>query len=113
MSKTSQQLHTHIPDKRTYAFHLKAAEILLTHPERLNEVHDTLNNWTSLDGTQAQGWAIKWIALIDGLNASEVAKLITQKNEQMDFFRKSSPFAGVLSEEERLSILQKHRFNYE
>jgi len=103
----------HVPDQRTLAFHQKAAEILLEHPERLNDVHETLYNWGKLEGTQAQGWALKWLELINGLTVSEVAKLIVEESEQADFIRKSSPFAGLLSEEERMTIIKKYKYNYE
>ncbi|WP_444997160.1 hypothetical protein [Aliikangiella sp. IMCC44359] len=101
----------HIPDLRSYAMHQKASEILLRSPERIEEIHQTLKHWSSMQDTQAQGWALKWMEMIDGLSIEDIAMLIIKKGEEMDFFRKSSPFSTLLSEEERLKIIKE--FNYE
>lgn len=102
----------HIPDQRSYAFHLKAAELLLEKPERINEVYAVLNNWLCFEGTQSHGWANEWLKLIQGMPVPEIAKLIVEKNEKMDFYRKSSPFAGLLSDEQRKEILLTYRYYY-
>lgn len=105
--------HIHIPDLRTYAYHQRAAEILLESPERLNDIYVILNHWAEMEGTDAHVWAIKWIELINGMDATQVAELIVQKGENFDYYRKSSPFAGLLTEQERLKILNTYKFNYE
>lgn len=97
----------HIPDQRTFAFHQKAAEILRASPDRLNEVNDVLRHWLTKSGTQAEGWAEKWNELIAGLSAHEVAELICKEGEEMDFYRKSSPFACLLSDSDRYDILKR------
>lgn len=101
----------HIPDLRTYAFHEKAAEILSANPERLAEVTAILDHWEKLEGSQAQGWALKWKELIGGLSVPEISELIVRQDEQMDFYRKSSPFACLLSDDDRISIIRKYKFN--
>ena len=103
----------HIPDQRTYAFHQKAAEILRGSPTRLREVNEVLLNWKAMSGTQAEGWAENWQELIDGLSAAEVAELICKEGEEMDFYRKSSPFACLLSDEERMEIIRRFKFDHE
>lgn len=103
----------HIPDQRTFAFHQKAAEILRASPERLNEINDVVLHWLTMFGTQAEGWAEKWQELIDGLSATEVAELICKEGEEMDYFRKSSPFACLLSDEERMEIIRRFKYDYE
>ena len=105
--------HLHIPDLRSYAFHKRAAQILLENPERINEVYDVLNNWLTLEGTQAQGWANEWLKLIEGKTVVEVANLIVQQDEKMDFFRKSSPFAALLTDEQRQEIIHMYRYKHE
>ena len=104
---------THIPDQRTLAFHRKAAEILDQYPERLADVHLVLDNWLKQENTQAGEWAKRWKQLIHGLNAKEVAKLILDEGEQADFYRKSSPFSTLLSESDRLEIINRYKFKYE
>lgn len=103
----------HIPDLRTYAFHQKAADILREEPERLGEIYGVLSNWLEMEGTQAEGWALQWQKLIEGLSAQEVADLICVKGERMDFYRKSSPFACLLSDAERMEIITTFRYNDE
>lgn len=102
----------HIPDLRTYAFHQKAAEILVADPERIKEVHQILENWLAKEGTQAEGWAQFWLEKMDGLSVQEIADLICLKDEKMDFYRKSSPFSCLLSEYDRLNILQRYKFDH-
>lgn len=63
--------------------------------------------------TQAEGWAGKWQVLIDGLSISQIAELICQEGEKMDFYRKSSPFACFLSDGQRLEIIRKYKYDYE
>jgi len=103
----------HIPDLRTYAYHKRASEILLEKPERLEEIYEILNNWATMQDTQAQGWAVTWLTFIEGLDAAQVSELIIQKGETFDFFRKSSPFAALLTEEERHNIINTYKYNYE
>ena len=109
----SSRKKPHIPDQRTIAFHQKAADILIQHPERLADIHQVLDNWLKLEDTQAEEWAKKWKQIIDGLSAKEVAKLILEEGELADFYRKSSPFPTLLSESDRLEIINKYRFEYE
>ncbi|ACR11535.1 hypothetical protein TERTU_2389 [Teredinibacter turnerae T7901] len=103
----------HIPDKRTYAFHQKAAEILRASPDRLVEVNDVLSHWRTMSGTQAEGWAEKWQELIKDLSAAEIADLICKQGEEMDFYRKSSPFACLLSDEQRMKIIRRFKYDHE
>jgi hypothetical protein len=106
-------MNNHIPDQRTYAFHKKAAEILRIQPERLAEVNEVLAHWLTMTGTQAEGWAEKWKELIEGLSVPAIADLICEESEEMDFYRKSSPFSCLLSDEERLEIIRRFKYNYE
>lgn len=103
----------HIPDKRTYAFHQKAAEILRASPDRLSEVNDVLHHWLSMSETQAAGWAEKWLELIRDFSVEEIAEFICKQGEEMDFYRKSSPFACLLSDEERMEIIRRFKYDHE
>jgi len=104
--------YKHIPDQRTYAFHQKAAEILRKHPERLKDVHDVLAHWRTLAGTQAEAWAEKWQQLIEHLEVEDIAEFICKEGEEMDFYRKSSPFSCLLSDKERMEILVRFKYDY-
>ena len=66
-----------------------------------------------MSSTQAEGWANKWLELIEGLSPSEMAEFICKEGEEMDFYRKSSPFASLLSDEERMEIIRRCKFNHE
>lgn len=103
----------HIPDQRSLAFHKKASEILLESPSRYQEVLKTLENWISQEGTQAQAWAQEWQSFLDGLTVEEVANLITLEDEKMDFYRKSSPFSCLLTEDQRLEIIKRIKYEDE
>lgn len=104
-------MKNHVPDQRTFAFHKKAAEILLSQPERLAEANEVLANWLKMSGTQAAGWAEKWTQLTDGLSIKEIADLICREDEEMDFYRKSSPFSCLLSDDERMEIIQRIKYD--
>ena len=101
----------HVPDLRSYAYHERAAEILLNDPRRLDDVYRILNHWAGLYGTQAQEWAAVWLSKIEGLSAQEVSELIVEQGELADYLRKSSPFPALLSEQERLEILERYRYD--
>jgi hypothetical protein len=103
----------HIPDLRTHAFHQKAASILRAQPERLKEVQEVLSHWLTMPGTQAEGWALKWQEMIEGLSVAQIAELICKEGEEMDFYRKSSPFACLLSSEERMEIIRRFKYEHE
>ncbi|WP_018274669.1 hypothetical protein WKI13_10460 [Teredinibacter turnerae] len=102
-----------IPSQRSYAFHQKAAEILRSSPDQINEVNEVLHHWLTMHGTQAEGWAEKWQDLIKDLNAEEIADLICKQGEEMDFYRKSSPFACLLSDEQCMGIIRRFKYDYE
>lgn len=84
---------------------------IVANPERLDEVTATLDHWEKLEGSQAQGRELKWKEQISGLSVSEISELIVRQDEQMDFYRKSTPFACLLSDDDRILIIHKYKFN--
>jgi hypothetical protein len=66
-----------------------------------------------MTGTQAEDWSEKWQKSIGGLSATEIADLICKEGEETDLYRKSSPFACLLSEDERLEIIRGVKYDYE
>lgn len=112
MNNTDSQNTPHIPDLRTYAYHQKAAEILKAQPERLDEVYNALHHWQTLDDEQLLYWVEQWLNLLDGLDAVQISELIVEKGQTMDLLRKSSPFATLLTEEQRIEIIHTHEYDY-
>ena len=84
------------------AYHRVVAERLDT--RMLDDARERLRGWRS-GGAIAPGWASRWAALLDRPIA-EVAHVISADTEEARDLRQSSPFVGVLTEQERRHVLQ-------
>jgi hypothetical protein len=92
-------------DRRSLALHEAVAARLEAHPELLDVARRNLARWLS-HGTQ--GALLEWQALLDRVSVSEVVTLLRSESETAARLRQSSPFAGVLTPEERRAILRRH-----
>ena len=62
----------------------------------------------NVHGSQARGWVEEWSEALDGPTGQLVDLLVRQDEHGIDM-RQVSPFAGVLSDEERGSAIRKAR----
>jgi transcriptional regulator with XRE-family HTH domain len=62
----------------------------------------------NVHGPQARAWVQEWSDALDGPTGRLVALLVRQDEHGVDL-RQASPFAGVLSDDERLAAIRKAR----
>lgn len=55
----------------------------------------------------AQGWVTEWNTLVDGGDITRLVESMLQPDERGVDLRQMTPFAGVLSQEERLVAVHK------
>lgn len=93
--------------------HLAIAGHLVQHPEQtLALAKDNLARWRAKAETTGDHstslWDDRWQHVLDG-GVEMVLAVITGVGEESIELRQNSPFAGVLGQEERMTILKSHR----
>jgi hypothetical protein len=89
-------------DDRSLALHTAVAAKLEARPELLDVARQNLHRW--LD-TRPAAALREWQAILDRSPLPEVIALLRARTAEATRLRQSSPFAGVLSQSERQSIL--------
>lgn len=85
---------------RRLALHEAVADAIRRDPSAIEHALSNLARWET---TVSGSWIEEWRALLRGPREALLA-LIVERSERADRLRRSSPFAGVLSDEERLRI---------
>lgn len=83
--------------------------MLLNEAEVLQIARDNLERWMkseSFAGNERNA-LLEWREILENSTSEEIRKIITQDTDESQRLRSSSPFAGVLSEEEREKIWNK------
>jgi len=88
---------------RSIAMHRLIAERL--NDKILDQARQRLD-WLADENHIHPHWEAKWRELID-LPCSQIRVLLVEDSQHMRDMRQSTPFAGVLSEEERWTIIQE------
>lgn len=95
---------------RSLWLHRAVAGRLARDPERV--LQRARRNLDRLERAHPAGmgarWLARWRALVEQ-GPEAVMRALVAESEEADELRQNSPFAGVLSEAERLAILQAHR----
>jgi hypothetical protein len=91
-------------DQRSLALHEAVAAKLEADPTLLNVARANLHRWLS---TSARPALIEWRQVLDAPLPQLVA-LLRSTSEHATRLRQSSPFAGLLTPEERQSILDRY-----
>lgn len=87
---------------RSFLMHQRIADRLEEHPELLQVAQTNLERWRASLGVRS--WMQEWKQIIDA-GVPDVLKVLRDPGEYGDRLRSSSPFPGVLSQEERRHIL--------
>lgn len=95
-------------DAGNLAYHRAIADHLRTHPEAIQRALSNMDRWERARGRQA--FFDTWRRLLTTLSIEELADAITADTEYGRELRQTTPFTGILSENDRLRIL---RGNYE
>lgn len=89
-----------ILDARSLALHCAIAQKISRNPELLSIARENLDRWVAKTDTGTPRYLKAWRRVLER-PWSEIAGLICSMNEEATRLRSSSPFAGVLSAEER------------
>jgi hypothetical protein len=92
-------------DRRSLALHEAVAAKLEVDPDLLEVARANLRRW--LTTAPRPAW-LEWYRLIDTTPLSELTGLLRAADERARRLRQSSPFAGVLTPDERRRILDRH-----
>jgi hypothetical protein len=95
-------------DLRSLAMHTVIARKLARDPRLLAVGQENLKRWSQRRGGDMPAWLKEWEAILEQ-PWREVAALITELSPRATRLRQSSPFAGVLTAQERKRIYDAFR----
>lgn len=96
-----------LAEARSIAMHALIAGKLACDPALLSKPRRNLENW-SARWSHPPRWVDEWRRILDR-PWPQIAALMTEPSERAARLRQSSPFAGVLTPEERLRIYDAFR----
>jgi hypothetical protein len=89
-------------DRRSLALHRAIADKLRADPSLLALAYDNLDRWSKQKGRSQPYWDA-WREIL-ARPLEEVLVLMVEESEKMTAMRQSTPFAGVLTPNERWAI---------
>lgn len=95
-------------DARSLAMHAVMAEKIGRNPKLLAIAHRNLQRWQRRFGPHPPKWAAEWREILERA-WPEIAAVMTDPGETSTRLRQSSPFAGVLTAQERRRIYDAFR----
>lgn len=95
-------------EARSLAMHAVIAARLMRDPGLLVKPRENIERWSGRYGKTPPRWIEQWRRILTR-PYPEIAALITDPSEQGARLRQSSPFAGVLTAEERRRIYEAFR----
>jgi hypothetical protein len=95
-------------EARSLAMHVVIAQKIQREPGLLNIARNNLTRWRSRWDDAVPTWYREWCEILR-CPWPEIAAVITEPSEEGARLRQSSPFAGVLSAEERKRIYEAFR----
>jgi len=93
-------------DERSLALHTLVARKVLENPALLDKARENVRRWQAIAGSPLPALAA-WEQILNG-SVDQIVRLLTERSEDATRLRQSSPFAGVLTETERLAIYETH-----
>jgi hypothetical protein len=94
----------HRLDMRSLALHEAIAAKLLVRPELIDRAKANLARWQR--GSVEEYWMKEWNEIL-ALPVEDVVRFLRESSERATRLRQSSPFPGVLTEQERMEVLAK------
>lgn len=96
-----------IREKRSLALYLAIVWRLKVNPEFWDKPLQTLDRWDRQSGPSPR--TIFWREILTTKTREEIVKMLLSRSECGVTWRKSSPFTGIISQEERNKIYEKWR----
>jgi hypothetical protein len=98
-------------DKRSLAMHCLVAERVRRDPALFERAQLTLARWRSTVCAASQPYLDEWDALMSQ-GAEVCLRVATEDSERATALRQSSPFAGLLTHQERFAFLKSWGSNH-
>jgi hypothetical protein len=95
-------------EARSLALHCRAAAKIAASPGLLDVARRNLVRWTANAGTPVPRYLVEWSRILER-PWPEIAAVMTGFDDDAIRLRQSSPFAGVLTSEERRRIYEAFR----
>ncbi len=93
-------------DERSLAFHSLIAEKLRVAPVLVGHAQENIIRWQRDCSERARPTLLEWQALLEG-PLDDLLSVLTSPDERATRLRQSSPFAGLLSSKERMTIIRE------
>jgi len=93
-------------DERSLALHRLVAEKVLAAPALLDKARENVRRWQNPNEGASPALA-EWAQIL-AAPASQVVALLAERSERATRLRQSSPFAGILTQEERRAIYESY-----
>lgn len=93
-------------DERSLAFDRLVAEKLQRRPELLEKARANLARWLEDGSARSRPGLVEWQRILDGPLEDVLAQLAAT-DERATRLRQSSPFCGIMTEDERLGIIRE------
>jgi len=97
-----------ILDARSLAMHCKITQKILRDPDLLDKARENLERWSAKSADLLPQYLHEWQEILKR-PWPEIAEIITSMSEDATRLRSSSPFAGILTAEERDQIYAAFR----
>ncbi len=92
-------------DQRSLMLHRFVADKMRRDPTLFSVAKATLTRWRATGGAASQPYLAQWQALVDeGMEAC--LRQAVEESQRGDALRQSSPFSGILSNQERFALLK-------
>jgi hypothetical protein len=95
-------------DQRSLALDKAIAQKILLQPALLQRAKDNLQRWIQQSQPTVPKVLFEWQEILDAWPFERIIKLLTSSEQEARRLRQSSPFCGILSEEERTAIFQEY-----
>ena len=103
----SQFISDHVRlDQRSLALHRRVAEKLAAQPDLIDVARENLRRWQASSDRPSLALA-EWVSILDQ-PLDEIVALLVDPSDDAVRLRQSSPFAGILTEAERLAIYEPY-----
>ncbi|MFM0140587.1 hypothetical protein [Caballeronia grimmiae] len=103
----SESYHVEL-DRRSLEMHRLIAAKIRANPALLARASNNIERWHSMSKRGPHHHLVEWAALIEqGMDV--VLAFATEDSEHATELRQSSPFAGILTQTERLEFLRQWR----
>lgn len=92
-------------DERSLALHVRVAAKLAADPTLLDSARANVERWLQ---TAPSAPLLEWRQVLETTPLTELIDLLQSSTERAAWLRQSSPFAGLLTPQERLAILREY-----